>query len=178
MNRWGQLPLAGDDLQPEDPRRRARPFFTWLILIVVLITLIFTIFNRSQKNKIAETKQPSLEEILSEYRKIIQLPQSTGDGQLQTLRKSGAVLVTSRYLSQADTDVIIRYYQRELARNGWSLRRDFGDGRNTGRSYCKGALQASVEIGEPTKQPILREYAVSISWSGVSKRECRIITSR
>ena len=146
-------------------RNAIRPAVVGVVALVVAIAFALAIREWSTARP-----QPSDEEITSEYLSVSP-PSGTHAGKAYEVHsKHGAVSVTNRHAASISADSVLREYREVLLQHGWKYRMSFSDGRRWGDDYCKGNLLASVEIMKRQGQEA--EYVFSVSWSGVSEREC------
>lgn len=142
----------------------ARPAFVWMVAVVVAIGFVIALREWS-----TAPRQPS-DVVKAEYLRISPPAGTETEKAYEVRSKHGAISVTNRHVARISADGVLAEYRKLLTQSGWRYRTGFSDGRHWGEDYCKGNLLASVEIMKAQGQQA--EYVFSVSWSGVSEREC------
>lgn len=160
-------PDSGIDIAPDWPAKRqpegVRSLF-WAAAILCIVVVLWANLERGPS-----APQPSLAEVSAEFSSVAP-PSGAKVLEPEATTKVGAVLVSSRYVIGDSFDSVRRYYRDQLPKGGWRFRRALASRGNSIDLYCKGALQASVELISQDQSTDL--FAFSISWSGVSLHEC------
>jgi hypothetical protein len=147
------------------PVQGARPIF------VALAVLVAAVVFWAARERGPSSVQPSLTEVSAEFSAVAPPPGANPSaGAPEATTKVGAVLVSSRYSIADSFDSVRRYYREELPKAGWKFRRALPSHGNSIDLYCKETLQASVE--SISREQSTELFTLSMSWSGVSLREC------
>jgi hypothetical protein len=136
-------------------------------MVAVVVAVGFVVAIREWSTA---PRQPSDDAVKAEYLRISPPAGTQTERAYEVHSKHGAISVTNRHLARISAASVLGEYRKVLTQNGWRYRADFSDGRHWGEDYCKGNLLASVEIMKDQGQQA--EYVFSVSWSGVSEREC------
>jgi hypothetical protein len=163
MNRWGQIPLH-DPWTGKD--RRVRPLFIGFIGATMLVGAAILLTERRTTEI-----QPSTDTIRTAFESIPPPPGARAEHNAEFRSKWGAISVSNRYMVESDTTSLFQYFHSELTAHGWKYHGNFSGGNHVGQDYCNGGLLASVEV-IPDKTNSGISFVLSITWSGVSKREC------
>ena len=165
MNKCGQIPIFEES--GVNARRNVRPIFLWMMVgLAVLGCVIGLIEARSPSRS-----RTSMSAITSSFHEIRTPDYVRSSSQVTTTSKREAMSMSARYVADQPGPAVLADYAVRLKEAGWMPRRTFGGGLRLGASYCRGNLQASVEVMSAVA-PSSVEYEFSVSWSGVSEREC------
>jgi hypothetical protein len=165
MKKYGQITILEES--GGDARRRVRPIFIWMMVGLAVLSCVVALIEARSPSR----GRASMRTVSSSFHEIRVPDYIRSKSEVKTTSKREVKAMSARYVADQPGAVVLADYGASLREAGWMPRRTFGGGRRLGVSYCRGNLQASVEV-LGAASPSSVEYEFSVSWSGVSEREC------
>lgn len=170
MRKYGQILICDPDDGPV--LRRVRSVGAFVIALVIFSGWFYTL---QTPRVVVGCGGPCAEKLREEFEKISAPKGASPIDSISATSKSSSALVTRNFsVEPFSFDVVLKHYDEELKRNGWSNSSPYASSLGGQDHYCKGAYRARVSFTQNGPVGDSR-YSFSMIWGDVSPPGCHKI---